>query len=54
MPTLSQYFLFNNTKQFVLTFLSYPEVVPLFLMLRLVSLLIGLQLWLLEVRTECC
>ena len=37
-----------------MTFLSYPEIVPLFLMLRLVSMLIGLQLGLLEVRAECC
>ena len=46
--------IFLVQQQFVLTSLSYPEVVPLFLMLRLVSMLIGLQLGLLEVRTECC
>ena len=46
--------IFLVQQQFVLTFLSYPEVVPLFLMLRLVSMLIGLQLGLLEVRAECC
>ena len=46
--------IFLVQQQFVLTSLSYPEVVPLFLMLRLVSMLIGLQLGLLEVRAECC
>lgn len=49
---MSQYFLFKNTKQFFFSN-SYPEVVPLLLMVWLM-LLVGLQFWLLEVRAECC